>query len=135
MIHMGTSIISGNLITHVLTDSSKIILKSDSFPFNPLKSKTLMIATLKEPFLTSDRDLCASSEIEDSRPKHGRISTPFVNKKIFSGDDNFSVRSDVSEAEKLDTEVVISTTNLFVHEWGTNPTMLWPPVFNFTRRA
>ena len=42
MIHGGTSIISSNVIMHVLTDSSKMILKSDSFPFNPLKSKTLV---------------------------------------------------------------------------------------------
>ena len=40
MIHGGTSIISSNVITHVLTDSSKMIIKSESFPLNPLKSKT-----------------------------------------------------------------------------------------------
>ena len=44
MIHGGTSIISSNFITHVRTDSSKMILKSDLFPSNPLKSKTLVIA-------------------------------------------------------------------------------------------
>ena len=68
MIHGGTHIVSSNVITHVLTVSSKMILKSDSFPFNPLKSKTLVIAPLTEPFLTSDRDVRVSSEIGDSRP-------------------------------------------------------------------
>ena len=76
MIYGATSIISSNVITHVLTDSSEMILKSDSFPFNPLKSKTLVIAPLKEPFLTSDREVRASIEIGDSRPEHGRIGTP-----------------------------------------------------------
>ena len=38
----GTNIISSNIITHVLTDSSKIILNSDSFPLNHLKYKTLV---------------------------------------------------------------------------------------------
>ena len=41
----GTSIISSNVITDVLTDSSKMILKSDSFPLDPLKSKTFVIAS------------------------------------------------------------------------------------------
>ena len=105
MIHGGKIIISSNVIGHVLTNSSDMILKSDSFPFNPLKSQMLVIAPLTEPFLTSDRDVHASSEIGYSRPEHGRIGTPFVNKNIWSGDDNFSFRSDVGKANKLDTAV------------------------------
>ena len=66
MIHRVTSIISSNVITHVLTDSMEMILRSDSFPFNPLKSKTLMISPLTEPFWNSDRDVRVSSEIGDS---------------------------------------------------------------------
>ena len=93
LIHRGKTTIISNVITHVLTNSNEMILKSDSFPSNPLKSQTLVIAPLEKPFLTCDRDVRASSEIGDSRPEHGRIGTPFVNKKISSGDDNFSVRS------------------------------------------
>ena len=78
MIHRGTSIISSNVITHVLTDSSKIIINSDSFPLNALKSKRLMIASPTEPLLSCDRDVHASSEIGYRRPDHGRIGTPFV---------------------------------------------------------
>ena len=63
MIHGGTSIISSNVITHVLMNSSKMILKSDSFPLNPLKFKTLVIASPTEPFLSCDRDVRASSKI------------------------------------------------------------------------
>ena len=50
MISGGTSIISSNFITDVLTDSSKMILKSDQFPLNPFKSKTLVIVSQNEPF-------------------------------------------------------------------------------------
>ena len=82
-----------------------MILKSDAFPFNPLKSKTLVIAPLTEPFLTSVRDVRASIEIGDSRPECGRIGTLLVNKKIWRGDDAFSVWSDVGKADKLDTAV------------------------------
>ena len=106
-----TSIIRSNVITHILTDSSDMILKSDLFPLNPIKSKTLVIASLMEPFLSCDRDVRVSSEIRDSRPDHGRIGTLFVNKKIWIGDDNFSVRSDVREADKLDTAVQRSSTD------------------------
>ena len=88
-----------------------MIIKSDSFPFNPLKSKTLMTAPLKEPFLTSDRDVRASSEIGDSRPDHGRIGTPFVNINIWSRYDNFIVRSDVRELDRIDTTVQQSSTD------------------------
>ena len=35
----------------------------------------------------------------------------------------------------LNVEVVIYTPNIFVHNWGTNPTMIYPTVSNITRRA
>ena len=88
-----------------------MILKSDPCPLNHIKSKTLVIASQPESFLSCDRNVRASSEIGDSRPEHGRIGTPFVNKNIWSGDDNFSVQSDVGEADKLDTAVQRSSTN------------------------
>ena len=88
-----------------------MILKSDSFIFNPIKSQTLVIAPLTKPFLPCDRDVHALSEIGDSRPEHIRIGTPFINKKIWSGDDAFSVQSDVDEIDKLDTAVLQSSTD------------------------
>ena len=66
---------------------------------------------MMEPFLTSDRDIRASSEIGDSRPERGSIGNPFVNKKIWSGDDTFSYRSDVKELDKLGTAVQKSSTD------------------------
>ena len=88
-----------------------MILRSDSFPLNHLKSKTLVIASQPESFLNCDRNVRASSEIGDCRPENGSIGTPFVNKEIWSGDENFSVRSDVGKTNKLDTAVQRSLTN------------------------
>ena len=98
MIHGGTRIISSNVIIDVLTDSSKMILKSDTFPLDSFKYQTLMIALQNEPTESCDRIVRTSIEIGDSRIDHGRISTPIMNKNIWSVDDNFSVRSDVGES-------------------------------------
>ena len=54
-----TRIISSNVITDVFTDSRKMIIKSDLFPLNPLKSKTLVITSQTEPFLSCDRSVQA----------------------------------------------------------------------------
>ena len=80
MISRGTSIISSNVITDVLTDSRKIILKSDTFPLDSFKSQTLMIVTQNEPTLNCDRIVRASSEIGNSRIDHSRIGPPIMNK-------------------------------------------------------
>ena len=111
MIHGGTSIISSNVITDVWTDFSKMILKSDTFPLHSFKSQTLMIASQNEPTLSCDSIIRASNKTGDSRIYHGRIVTPIVNKNIWSVDDNFSVRSDVEESDKLNTIVQRSLTN------------------------
>ena len=71
----GEIIIHSNVITHVLTNSSEMTLKSNYFPFEPLKAQTLMITPLTEPFLTSDRDVRSTSVIGASRPDHSRHST------------------------------------------------------------
>ena len=70
-----------------------------------------MIAPLTEPFLIIDRDVHTTSVIGYSRPNHGRVGTPFVNKEIWSRNDVFSVQSDVGELNKLDTAVQRYTTD------------------------
>ena len=101
MISGGTSIIFRNVITHVLMDSSKMILRSNSFPLGPLKSQTLVISSQNKPTLSCNRNVWASSEIGNSSIDHGRIGTLIMNKKIWSVDDNVSIRSDGGEADKL----------------------------------
>ena len=105
MISGGTHIVK-DVITDVLTDSSKMV-----FPLDPFKSQTLMIASQNKPTLGCNRIVRASSDIGNSRIYHGRIGTPIVNKKIWSEDDNFRVKIDVDEADKLDTIVQRSPTN------------------------
>ena len=104
MISGGTSIVK-DVVTDVLTDSRKMIF------INPLTSQTLMIALQNEPTLSCNMIICASSDIGNSRIDHGKIGTPVVNKKILSEDDNFRVKIDLNEAEKLDTIVQRSLTN------------------------
>ena len=106
IIQGGESIIYINVITHVLTNSSKMTLKSDSFTFDSLKVQTLMITPLMEPFLTSDRDIRTTIVIGKSSPNHSRIGTPFMKKDISSGDNVLiTVQSDIDKADKLDTAV------------------------------
>ena len=83
----GVSIICSNVITHVLTNSSEMTLKIDSFTFDPLKAQTLMITPLTEPFLTSDGDIRLTSVIVASRPNDSRIIAPSMNGDISSRDD------------------------------------------------
>ena len=111
IIHGGGGIICRNVITHVFTNSSEMTINSNLFGFGPLKSQTLVIAPLKKPFLTCDRVARAWSKIRDSRPEHSWIGTKFLNKHIWSGNDTFSVRSDVGELDKLDTAVQQSSTD------------------------
>ena len=111
MINGGTGIISSNVITDVLTDSSKMILKSDSFPLNPFKSKTPVIALQNEPTLSCDGTVRSLSKNGKIRINHGRIGTLIMNKNIWSVDDNSSVQSDIGEENKIDTSVQKSSNN------------------------
>ena len=88
-----------------------MILKSYMFPLGSFKSQMLMIASQNEPMLSCDRIVRAASEIGDSKIYHGRIGTPIMNKTIWSVDDNFSIQSDIGEANKLDTNVQRYPTN------------------------
>ena len=81
-------------------------LKSDSFTFDPLKAEMLIVAPLIEPFLASDGEVLLTSIIGASRPDQSRIVAPGMNEDISSRNDvRSTVRSDVSEADKLDTAV------------------------------
>ena len=48
MINGGTGIISSNVVTDVLADSRKMVFRTDTFPLNPFKSQTLVIALQDE---------------------------------------------------------------------------------------
>ena len=101
----GASIVK-DVVTDVLADSSKM-----TFILDPFKSQTLVIASQNNPMLSCNRIVRAPSDIGNNRIDHGRIGTPIVNKKIWSEDDNFRVKIDVDEADKLNTIVQRYPTN------------------------
>ena len=63
MINGVTGIISSNVVTDVLTDSNKMIFKTDMFPINRFKSQTLVIVSQDESTLSSNRIVRTSSDI------------------------------------------------------------------------
>ena len=77
-----SNIICSDVITHVLTNSGELTLKCNSFPFNPLKAETLVVAFLDEPFLASDENVRSASIIGASRPDQSRIIAPGMNEYI-----------------------------------------------------
>ena len=118
IIQGGENIIRSDVITHVLKKSGELTLECDSFPFNPLKAETLMVASLDEPFLASDENVRSASIIGASRPDRSRIIAPGMNEDISSRDDvRSTVQSDVGEADKLDAAVQRSLSN----EWNAAP--------------
>ena len=71
-----------------------------------------MVAPLIEPFLASDGDVRLTSIIGASRPNRSRIVAPGMNKDIsIINDVRSTVRSNVGEAEKLDTAVQQSSSD------------------------
>ena len=99
-----------------MINPDQVSLKSDCFPFDPLQAKTLMVTSLVESFLASNRNVRSSSIIGASRPDQSRIFAPEMNEDISSRDDVLStVRNDVGEADKLDATFEKSLTD----EWNT----------------
>ena len=88
----------------------------DSFPFDTLLAKTLMVTSLVESLLASNGNVRSASVIEASRPNQSRIFAPGMNEDISSRDDvQITVWNDVGEADKLDATVERSSTD----EWNT----------------
>ena len=79
IIQRGGNIVGSDVIPHVLTNPDKVTLRTDSFPFDPLKAQTLMVAYLVKPFLTSNGNVRLASIIGACRPYQGRIIAPGMN--------------------------------------------------------
>ena len=106
IIQGGENIVHSDVITHMLTNPDQVLLESDSFPFNPLQAKTIMVTYLVESFLASNGNVRSASIIGEIRPDQSRIFAPGMNKDIFSRDDvRSTVRNDVGKADKLDATV------------------------------
>ena len=57
---------------------------------------------------------------------------PFIGRRLINRSVQFLCFADVTSDSTKD---VISTRNIFVHEWGNYPTMIWPTCSNYTCRA
>ena len=102
----------GDVITHMMTNPSQVSLKSDSFLFNPEQAQPLMITSLIEALLTSNGNIRTTSILGRSRTNQSRTFSPGMHEDISSRDDvQSTVRNDVYQADKLDTNVDGSTTN------------------------
>ena len=100
IIQGGENIVRSDVITHVLTNPDEVTLRTESFPFDPLKSQTLMVASLVKPFMTSNGNVHSASIIGESKPNQSRIIAPDMNEDISIRDDvRSTVRSDVGEAD------------------------------------
>ena len=101
-----------NLVTDVLTDSSKILFDTNTFHLNLLQSETLVIGPQDKSMKINNRIICTPSDSRNINGNHIiRIDTPVVNEDIWSGIDTTSnVLSCTDNVEKFDTIVQSSMT-------------------------
>ena len=70
------NIVHSDVITHMLTNPDQVSLESNSFPFDPLQAKTLMVTSLVESLLASNGKVRSASIIGESWPNQSRITAP-----------------------------------------------------------
>ena len=111
MISGRTSIVK-NIVTDILTDSSKILFETNTFQLNSLQSETLVNGPQVESVEITNRIICAPSDSKKISWNHiSRIDTQGVNEDIWGVIDTTSnVLSGTDNVEKLDTIVQCYTT-------------------------
>ena len=104
--------IGSNLVTKLLTNSSKILFDVNTFQLNTLQSETLVIGPQDESVKRNNRIICTPSDSRNNRGEHvSRIDTPGVNEDIWNVIDRTSnVLSCTDNVEKFDTIFHSSTT-------------------------
>ena len=106
------NVVHSDIITHMMTNPTQVLLRSDYFPFNPEKAQTLMVTSLIDALLASNVNIRSASILGASRTKKSRIFAPGMHEDIFGRDDVRSTfRNDVREADKLNTTVDEPTTD------------------------
>ena len=103
--------IGSNLVTDVLTNSSKVLFDTNTFQLNTPQSETLVIRQQDESMKRYNRIICTTSDSINISENHiSRIDTLGVNKDIWSVIDTTSnVMSCTENVEKFNTSVQIST--------------------------
>ena len=108
----GRTNIGSNIVTYILTNSSKQLFETNTIQLNSLQSEMLVIGPQDESVKRTNRIISTPS---DSRNISGdpisRIDTPGVNKDVWSVIDTTSnVLSDADNVKKFYTSVQSSTT-------------------------
>ena len=104
--------VSTDLVTHVLTNSSKQLSMTSSSPLNTFQSKVFVIGSQDESVGGNMNIICTFRDSRNSTGNHSRIRTPGVNKDIFSpiSDTTSNLLSCTVSIEKFDTHVHRSAT-------------------------
>ena len=112
VIGQGSTPLSTNLVTNVLTNSSEQIFMTSLSPLNRFQSKTFVIGSHDESVEGNWNIICTLRDSRNSRGDNSRIGTPGVNKYVFSprSDTTSNVLSCKDNIEKFDTHVNGSTT-------------------------
>ena len=87
IIEGGENIFHDDVITHMLTNPTQVLLGSDYFPFDPEQAKTLMVTSLVEALLTSNGNIRLASILGASRTNQSRIFYPGMHEDISGRDD------------------------------------------------
>ena len=103
---------SMNLVTHVLTNSSKQISMTSLSPLKTFQSKAFVIGSQDKSVEGNRNIICTSRDSRNSMGNHSRIGTPGVNKYFFSpiGDTTSNLLSCMGSIEKFNTHVHGSPT-------------------------
>ena len=104
--------IGSNIVTYILTNSSKQLFETNTFQLNLLHSETLVIGSQDESVKRTNRIISMSIEKRNiSRNRNSRIVTPLVNKDVWSVINMSSNGlSDADNVKKFDTSVQSYTT-------------------------
>ena len=108
----GSTNIGRNIVTDILTNSSKQLFETNTFQLNSLQSKKLVIGPQDESMKRTNRIISTSSDSTNiSGDRISRIDTPGVNKNVWSLIDTTSnVLSDADNVQKFDTIIQSSMT-------------------------
>ena len=108
----GSTQLSTNLVTNVLTNSSKELFMMISSPLNTFKSKAFVVGSHDESMEGNRYIICMPRDSRNIRGDHSSIDSPRTNKDIFCPriDTTSTLLKDVDNIGKFDTHVHRSAT-------------------------
>ena len=108
----GRTNIVNNIVTDILTYSSKQLFETNTFQLNSLQSETLVIGPQDKSVKRTNKIIITPSDSRNiSGNLFGKIDTPGVNKDVWGViDTNSNVLSDAENVDKFDTSIQSSMT-------------------------